>query len=54
MQAAKVIKDLADESTPLDDMLVDAAKSCIVYQLANNVSTPGNVVSTSATHCSPF
>ncbi|KAI0375392.1 hypothetical protein BV20DRAFT_960528 [Pilatotrama ljubarskyi] len=40
-QAANVIKGLADGSIALDDTVLDAAKSSIVFGVAKGVSTPG-------------
>ncbi|KAI0639791.1 Metalloenzyme, LuxS/M16 peptidase-like protein [Trametes polyzona] len=40
-QAANVIKGLTDGSIALDDTVLDAAKSSIVFGVAKSVSTPG-------------
>ncbi|KAI0756614.1 Metalloenzyme, LuxS/M16 peptidase-like protein [Daedaleopsis nitida] len=40
-QAASVIKGLTDGSIPLDETVLDAAKSSIVFGVAKSVSTPG-------------
>ncbi|KAI0778573.1 Metalloenzyme, LuxS/M16 peptidase-like protein [Trametes elegans] len=46
-QAASVIKGLADGSIALDDTVLDAAKSSIVFGVAKSVSTPGRAAITS-------
>ncbi|KZS93010.1 hypothetical protein SISNIDRAFT_454956 [Sistotremastrum niveocremeum HHB9708] len=40
-EGAKVVRGLADGSIPLDQTVVDAAKSSIVYGVTKAVSTPG-------------
>jgi len=41
-QAAKVVQGLADGSIALDDITLDAAKSSIIFDVAQSVSTPGS------------
>jgi len=40
-QAAKVVQGLVDGSIPFDETALDAAKSSVVFAVANGVSTPG-------------
>lgn len=43
-----MIQGLLDESIPLDDTHIAAAKSCIVYHIVSDDSTPSSVVSPSS------
>jgi len=46
-QAATVVRGLVDGSITLDDITLDAAKSSIVFDVAQSVSTPGSAALTS-------
>ncbi|EJD03900.1 uncharacterized protein FOMMEDRAFT_19228 [Fomitiporia mediterranea MF3/22] len=46
-EAAKVVEGLVKKTIPLEDTTVDAAKSTIVYNVANGVSKPGSAAITS-------
>jgi len=46
-QAAKVVRGLVDGSIALDDITLDAAKSSIVFDVAQSISTPGSAAVTS-------
>lgn len=46
-QAAKVVRGLVDGSIVLDDITLDAAKSSIVFDVAQSISTPGSAALTS-------